>query len=328
MRFSKTGFTLIELLIVISIMLILMGMTVPQIGKFMERSREQKCRNNLKQLHVGVVNHARDNDNTIMSAQQSSGFANLPQARAGTGVREKGVISAAWLSLLNKSATDSGFNYVYVCNILSEGSGTLYVDLGAGNSARFAVENGGLFAYMNDSLKHYTCPTIAKNTEIKYNGQLQPIYRTYAMSKFFLSGNSVFHSDAAKLMLFSECYPNVPRNLESYVTWRWKNPGLDPFTDSMATSLKSDSDGVIAPDPTVTSIDVNMDVLGYNPHKSNWGVHLRTPGEKAVNRSDVGTVLAVFLDGHIEKLSPVRKIGSSNHNVAWYYVKGEEPPIQ
>lgn len=63
MRRTRLGFTLMELMIVIGIILLLVAMTIPVIGMIRKQAKEALCRNNLKQLGIGITAFQTDNNN-------------------------------------------------------------------------------------------------------------------------------------------------------------------------------------------------------------------------------------------------------------------------
>jgi prepilin-type N-terminal cleavage/methylation domain-containing protein len=62
MTTHRQGFTLIELLVVISIIAILAGMLLPAIGMIRESARRANCASNQRQIVIGMIAFATDND--------------------------------------------------------------------------------------------------------------------------------------------------------------------------------------------------------------------------------------------------------------------------
>lgn len=59
------GFTLVELLVTISVLALLAGLLLPSLSRTAARARATDCRNNLKQLQLGWLLYAHDNNDLL-----------------------------------------------------------------------------------------------------------------------------------------------------------------------------------------------------------------------------------------------------------------------
>ncbi len=64
-RNPRRGFTLIELLVVIAIIAILAAILFPVFAKAREKARQITCDSNMKQLGLGILQYAQDNDEKL-----------------------------------------------------------------------------------------------------------------------------------------------------------------------------------------------------------------------------------------------------------------------
>jgi prepilin-type N-terminal cleavage/methylation domain-containing protein/prepilin-type processing-associated H-X9-DG protein len=64
-RASRQGFTIIELLVVIAIIAILAAILFPVFARAREQARKASCASNLKQIGLGLLQYAQDNDEAM-----------------------------------------------------------------------------------------------------------------------------------------------------------------------------------------------------------------------------------------------------------------------
>ena len=72
---TRSGFTLIELLVVIAIIAILAAILFPVFAQAREKARAISCTSNMKQLALGILMYAQDNDETFPTGSDANDSA-------------------------------------------------------------------------------------------------------------------------------------------------------------------------------------------------------------------------------------------------------------
>jgi|LSQX01.2.fsa_nt_gb prepilin-type N-terminal cleavage/methylation domain-containing protein len=304
------GFTIIELLVVIAILGVLMAMVVPKAGEMIARGKENHCRNNLKQLHTAAISCMTENHENRYAYRHSGEWWHVED---GVFYRYDG-----WVSWANDSLDFDALRRLWPSP--ESQSGKMRDDLGTGAVARFGVENGTLFKYMNNSLKHYVCPVIKERKK----ADRVNVYRTYAMGdRFRLWSRLSDNINASKTLLFAEVFPTSTEG-EAEKRESYK---LKPVRNSFEAEAPSKVPGRRQGDCCLTPENEKMqgeEFIGYDIYDNSlkgddrFGIH-PAPGGKKVS-------LVVFLDGHIERVfsvTPRRKL-----NPAYYYVRGQDPHLE
>lgn len=92
-RRCGSGFTLIELLVVIAIIMVLVAASFPLFRKIRESARSTTCISNVRQLGAGIILHANDNGQKLLSLQ--------PEVDPATGKRPPiWPVTLAWAGIM------------------------------------------------------------------------------------------------------------------------------------------------------------------------------------------------------------------------------------
>jgi prepilin-type N-terminal cleavage/methylation domain-containing protein len=321
---KRNGFTLLELLVVIAIIGILSGIVGPRLLGAMNGAKEQHCRNNLRQLQAAVVDYASDCGGDLPYAQSYEVY----QVGDGTYHERRG-----WVSWVPSDRDIATLDSLWSEDPHVSHSGELKDDLGCGADASFAIEYGTLFEYVGD-VKSYFCPVTERNpkkwvsvlTGSESTNKVPAVHRTYAMNPFF-GAPTVRHWDARKIT-----------HIGVSQTYSWKNEG---GKNAKSYSYLPEADKLLLfsetfPEPTGKSVQrngFNDSAQGgdhsydccVNPHVFDsaseriMGLH----GEEKPTKVEECSALAVFFDGHIEKVTPIAEEGTGNS--AWFFNRGLRP---
>jgi prepilin-type N-terminal cleavage/methylation domain-containing protein/prepilin-type processing-associated H-X9-DG protein len=177
-RQIKRGFTLIELLVVIAIIAILAAILFPVFAKAREKAFQTTCINNQRQLALGILTYAQDNDQTLPLPSgwvQATGLTMAPT-----------VFHCPSSSIQATPANpDYGFNaYIYDINSTGQASG---VGLGEITNPSSIECTADLLAVSNAT------NTVAQTNSLGF-GWNNPFPNTYTITSLTSPSAAVRHS--------------------------------------------------------------------------------------------------------------------------------------
>ena len=180
---SCVGFTIIELLVVIGILGVLLVALLPMVGGSRDSALTAKCKNNMKNLALGVVSYAQANGehghfpaagmyrSLDPSAKKKSYYPHRPW------ISNNGIIKD-----LNNTV-----NSTYLGDVVH------FSD--ADDAVRVAITNGAIWFAAGSSFEIYRCPVHAREYEKEHNGR-QPGW------SFMMNQEFGFNRDGARKMPF------------------------------------------------------------------------------------------------------------------------------
>lgn len=328
MNSKKQAFTLIELLIVLAIVGILAAMATYALSGSIEKAQDEKCRTNLKQLSTACISYANDHGGDFPRAQSFEIFNSRTQRyeeRRGwiawvPSDRDIDTLNSHWDGKQGEKSQSNKLKH----------------DRGHGEDARFGVEYGTIFEYMNKSFEHYVCPASeAISLEEKGVSEDEGIFRTYAMNEFFYAPHypSPWHCRKMTRIGTDESFPYGDADKKK--TFIPEASKLLLFSEIIVPNYKSDN-GEFNPGRKKDKCCRHGDCVLVAWEKENideaktdviMPVHQRKQqGElNSDEKINFGFSFAVFADGHIESVQQSFLIGEKRYNTLWFLLRGIDP---
>ena len=162
MKSRQQAFTLIELLVVIAVIAVLMSILMPALNRAREQGRRAMCQGNLKNLMLGWLMYADENDGKIVNG--AGGFHYLKGGSNTEDGANPGIIERSWVG---------------------RGWGNNWDNANVDNTGvtetrqKEAIREGALWPIVSE-YGSYKCPTGRKNEAVTYAivDAMNGLYRT------------------------------------------------------------------------------------------------------------------------------------------------------
>ena len=366
---KKHGFTLVELLVVIAIIGILAGIVAPKLFGGMDSAKEQQCRNNLRQLQAGALDFAIENDSTMPKAGGfefwGQGMSNGKNGWVAWVPKDLGH-PLSWHGTFGGTSQEPQFSDDLG---LGDPTNDGFPGRWAIRNGQLWEYVKNETCYACPATKNLKDVWMELDSSDPESAKPWEVYRTYKMNSFFGgpfnrrgwaadecyltklgvsqytdSGNPMKWMDKdstvnkfrhipqpSRLLLFTEGLPspNGKKNLNGRKSA--SDLAISPYSPALSVKnvsgvsvyskgLKWRGRGSIAmgfPKDTDMICGLHEPLIVYRPAGTDEApVYL-------------GSALAVFVDGHIEKVFPVYEtsdgIAEKPINAAWYYCHGLRP---
>lgn len=176
---KKTGFTLVEMLVVISIIGILMGILVPSLTKGKKNARRAECASNLRQLYMGSMSYAADENHAghfppAYSHEHKLKLYNVKK-KVFEDIWEKN--GTGWVDWRGVS-DDDRYNPNDGGSVTEDKKVFWWGDYG-----ELCIKHGGIYSYVGEDMRIYICPTFKRYVKSEGLPQFKDAKFSYVMNK-------------------------------------------------------------------------------------------------------------------------------------------------